>query len=111
MSKYFTPIDLPEPKAKVLAPDPETEELLDISSILDKIQRELEAIRTGASKIHSFAIQMVEGKTAVLVSFNRLRATPTRVNIRVFLTLVEQDISQRVAEHFTMMFSQKLGRI
>lgn len=111
MSKFFKPVDFPEEKPKVLDPNPDIEERLDITTILDKIQVEIQAVRDGTSKIHPYAIQMVDGKAAVLVTFNRMKTTPTRANIRTFLAIVEQDISQRIAEHFTSYFQSKYGRI
>lgn len=112
MSKLFNPVDLPEPQeVKPLNLNSETEEQLEISDILTKVEKELSAIRGGTSKMHSIGIQMIEGKSPVLTTFNRLKTSRTRANIRAFLSIVQQDISFRVAEHFTSLFSNKYGKI
>jgi hypothetical protein len=112
MSKFFKPVDLPEPQmVKAVNPNPDTEEQLEITDILTKIENELSAIRGGTSKLHSVGIYMVDGKSTVLASFNRLKSNRTRANIRVFLAISQQDISLRVAEYFTSLFQSKYGKI
>jgi len=112
MSRFFKPIDLPEPQVtKAENPNPDTEEQLDIAAILTKIENEISAIRGGTSKLHSMGIQMADGKTPVLAAFNRLKSNRTRANIRAFLAITQQDISLRVAEYFTSLFSNKFGKI
>lgn len=102
MTKYFTPIDLPdvEPEKKTADESVENWPSKELwSTVNDEIAKEINNITNGTSKFTSRGIQL-RNNEAVLVTFRKFKESPTKENLDTFLKLAEQDLGSGPAKAF-----------
>ncbi len=104
-NKYFPGVEFPEPEEETPESQPEGKEKLEgrIDEALTDVRRMINAIRTGESDIYRGAL-MINDNTPMMASLGRLETTPSKGNLREFLSLVKQDINMRAAREFAKIF-------
>ena len=115
--QYFTPIDFdkefpiaPVP-VKVPSRDPNEEKIKEESIGLarQKINEELQRVRTGSSKLVSTAQHFNEGKTPFCIALAQLPAQATTVEALKLIAIARQDFGEKFATFVLDVFKPIFG--
>lgn len=98
MSKYFKPINFPEPAPEKAEPEPEEEVVPDLSEPIGKIKREIQLCIEGRSNFRRGAVQFPKGQGPVLIAVQRLETNPCKANVISLLNAARQDLGRAVAQ-------------